>query len=248
MAKRGLVVLWFVCLVLLISIISAQNISVDYDSEVFVGQAFSFKINISNFEEDLYDVKIEITANGARVARILNNEQWKSTFYYVIDAISPGQEEEFFLNITEYIGTADILVRLRDPSGSSVSFEGYEITSVEQEIPQENITNQTNLTDNNQTGEPPDEEDENGEENETLLNQTNTIFNNNTEEPPEENQTPPAPVGVLRLNPKVIKSDDVTKNLEKSDYAVYGFIVFCVLLAFLFILKKVKSPKNEFEF
>ena len=245
--KKGVLVL---LVLMFFPMIHAQNITVDYDSEVFVGQAFSFKINISNFEEDLYDVKIEITANGARVARILNNGQWKSTFYYVIDAISPGQEEEFFLNITEYIGTADILVRIRYPGGSSVSFEGYGVTSIEQEIPQENITqpNQTNLTDNNQTGEPPDEEDENGEENETLLNQTNTIFNNNTEEPPEENQTPPAPVGVLRLNPKVIKSDDVTKNLEKSDYAVYGFIVFCVLLAFLFILKKVKSPKNEFEF
>ena len=224
--------------------ISAQNITVDYNSEVFVGQVFSFKLNLSNFEEDVYDVKIDITANDARIANILNNDQWKSTFYYILDAISPDQEKEFSLNITEYIGNANILIRIRDSSGSSVSFEGYEITCISQDIEQETITqpNQTNLTYNNQTEEPSEEKD--NEENSTIINQTKIIAP--TSAKPVENQTPSAPTGILRLNPKVIKSDDVTRNLEKSDYAVHGFIIFCILLAFLFALKNIKTSKNEF--
>ena len=44
---------------------------------------------------------------------------------------------------------------------------------------------------------------------------------------------------------KDIKSDNNLK-LEKSDYAIYGFIVFCILLAFLFVIRKRRYNKNEF--
>jgi hypothetical protein len=44
-----------------------------------------------------------------------------------------------------------------------------------------------------------------------------------------------------------IKSKNDTQDLNKSNYAVYGFVIFCVLLCFLFILKKFKVRKTEFE-
>ena len=44
---------------------------------------------------------------------------------------------------------------------------------------------------------------------------------------------------------KDIKSDNNLK-LNKNDYAIYGFIVFCILLAFLFIIKKKRYNENEF--
>lgn len=44
---------------------------------------------------------------------------------------------------------------------------------------------------------------------------------------------------------KDIKSDNNLK-LNKNDYAIYGFIVFCILLAFLFIIKKRRYNENEF--
>ena len=44
---------------------------------------------------------------------------------------------------------------------------------------------------------------------------------------------------------KDIKSDDNLK-LNKNDYAMYGFIVFCILLVFLFLIRKKKYSKNEF--
>jgi len=44
----------------------------------------------------------------------------------------------------------------------------------------------------------------------------------------------------LNSQTKDIKTDDPKKKLDKSDWATYGFIGFCVLLGFLFILKKRK--------
>lgn len=44
---------------------------------------------------------------------------------------------------------------------------------------------------------------------------------------------------------KDIKSDNNLK-LNKNDYAIYGFIVFCILLAFLFVIRKRRYNKNEF--
>jgi len=45
---------------------------------------------------------------------------------------------------------------------------------------------------------------------------------------------------------KDIKSEDDKKILDKSSYAKYGFIGFCVLLGFLFILKK-RKVRSEFD-
>jgi len=50
----------------------------------------------------------------------------------------------------------------------------------------------------------------------------------------------------IELNPKNIKTENGSENLEKDKYSKYGIIFFCVLLCFLFILKKRKFRKNEF--
>jgi hypothetical protein len=46
------------------------------------------------------------------------------------------------------------------------------------------------------------------------------------------------------LNPKVIKTDNSKENLNKN-YALYGFVAFCVLMVVLFIIKRNRY-KNEF--
>jgi len=45
--------------------------------------------------------------------------------------------------------------------------------------------------------------------------------------------------------PKDIKTENDDKILDKSNWAKYGFIGFCVLLAFLFILKKPKIQEID---
>jgi len=50
----------------------------------------------------------------------------------------------------------------------------------------------------------------------------------------------------IKLEPKDIKSKSNSENLSKNNYAMYGFVIFCILLGFLFILKKNNFNKNEF--
>ena len=78
----------------------------------------------------------------------------------------------------------------------------------------------------------PEEEIEKEEQsdpiNESLLKKTESI----------ELQT-------INLNPQVIKTDENKEKVSKG-YAVYGFVVFCIFIAILFIIKNRKY-KNEFE-
>ena len=56
---------------------------------------------------------------------------------------------------------------------------------------------------------------------------------------------------VIKLNPQIIKSEENKENSDNekisgNNYAVYGFVVFCLLLGFLFMIKKNRFNKNEF--
>ncbi len=61
----------------------------------------------------------------------------------------------------------------------------------------------------------------------------------------ETNKSKNIELDVIKLNTKNIKTGNNNKNLDKTDYAKYGFAIFCALLGFLFILKKRKY-KTEF--
>ena len=50
---------------------------------------------------------------------------------------------------------------------------------------------------------------------------------------------------VIKLESKDIKSESDNENLDKNNYAIYGFIGFCVLLGFLFVLKKRKRSEID---
>lgn len=59
-------------------------------------------------------------------------------------------------------------------------------------------------------------------------------------------ETTPIELETISLNPKVIKSEDDMENLNKNNYAIYGFVFFSVLMAVLFIVRKNRYKKNEF--
>ncbi len=64
----------------------------------------------------------------------------------------------------------------------------------------------------------------------------------------EENieQTQTTTPQVIQLNtPKDIKSEDNIEGLDKADYAKYGFIVFCILIGVLLILRNKKRQKYK---
>ena len=69
---------------------------------------------------------------------------------------------------------------------------------------------------------------------------------NNEDKKTEEVKDIKIKAEVIKLIPKDIKTDENTESSNKNIYAIYGFVFFCILLAFLFLLRK-KKFKNEFD-
>src|SRR3989338_2113034 len=96
------------------------------------------------------------------------------------------------------------------------------------------------------------EEDEKEELDKKNKSSTNSSINDETESTIEEpttnnlssNQEVEKETIVLnQLNPKVIKTEN-TNNVLKKNVALWGFVVFCVFIAVLFIIKR-KRYKSE---
>ena len=114
--------------------ISNPSIGTNYPEKVALNQEFIFKIKLINFDEDIYDVKIDILYNGNRISEILNENVWKSTSYYVNDIISPNKEKEFLVKITKEFESAEITIKIKDSSDKTRIFSGYLISKSNETI------------------------------------------------------------------------------------------------------------------
>ncbi len=222
-----------------ISFIAAGEIDLNYDGEVEVGEEFVLELSISNFSEGIYDVKIDILADGNRIAKILNDGQWKSTYYYVLNAIENNDTQEFSLRIDEYIGEAEIEIRIRDDFGSSELFTGYSIQIVETEEIEEPLENETG-----QTNEIEEELEEFPEEDEFITEQVeenlSEKFNGKFETIVLNSNT------IKESETKTIKTENEKQGISSEQYAYYGLAGFCLVLAFLYVIKNKRRDKNEF--
>ena len=74
---------------------------------------------------------------------------------------------------------------------------------------------------------------------------------NSIKEVNEDNVQKEPELEIIKLNTKNIKTENDKKEqpekTDKSNYATYSFVFFCVLLGFLFAIKKIKFRKNEFD-
>jgi competence ComEA-like helix-hairpin-helix protein len=83
--------------------------------------------------------------------------------------------------------------------------------------------------------------------NKTITSKEETqIIENIVEETPKITGEEIKTILLNPLNPKDIKSETDKKQLDKNKLPIYGLIVFCILLVFLFVFKKRKE-KNEFK-
>lgn len=119
-----------------IQIISEEKIpeiKVDYTKSVLLDEEFIFKIKLINFPDGKYDIKIEIFDDDVRVARILNNEIWKSTAFYIEDIIKNNEEKEFYLKIISDFEDARIEIKIKDSKEKVKIFDGYKISKEDSE-------------------------------------------------------------------------------------------------------------------
>jgi len=120
--------------------------------------------------------------------------------------------------------------------------QGLACVEEEEQINQDN-ENINETTENIVTEESKEEENKIKEE----TNEEEIYLELNYNEETKEVEEKETELETINLNPKDIKTEDNKKNLRKGNYALYGFVSFCILLGFLFILNKRKINKNEFD-
>ena len=89
------------------------------------------------------------------------------------------------------------------------------------------------------------EEEESEEEDEINATSINGASEDNEINGEKEKSEQSKERETIVLNPQVIKSENDNENLDKNNYAVYGFVFFCILIGILFMIKNRKY-KNEF--
>ena len=234
------VILFLFLFLILISFISAQNISLGYPEKVELEKEFKITLSLTDFSQDNYDVKMDMISNGKRIAELLNNGEWRSTYYYFLGGINENEEKDFALKIVQEFETAQLTIRLRNSEGIIYTFEGYEI-KFEQTIEEEKK-------------KIPKEQEEQieeiiGQENEESSSQEN--FNLIIQEPFSKKIGLENPETII-LTSKAIEQEteqvlNENKDLKNKNNSKYYILAFCVLLAVLFLIKaKNKKVKTEF--
>lgn len=231
-------VLFLISLLLINGVLAERTIDLDYPQEVSVGQKFNVDIMLNNFDEGVYDVKIDILGSGNRISKIWNGDSWKSTFNYLNNVIDLNEQkqESFKLKIDkEYEGEAEIQIKLKDSKNKSYSFTGYNI----------GIIGGKENTDNEEDFKKPDEEIKEKNKEEKTTEKTNT--NLDYEKIDEDNLPKQTVIAeVIKLNSqKNLQSESIksensmvyeSKNELIKKFSIYGFamllVMLCILLAF----------------
>lgn len=235
---------WCLEVVILIAIFSIsvnaenENIVFSYPSAANYGETFSVDLKLINFSIDSYDVKIDLlNSSNSRIAKILNNGEWKSTYYYINQAINNSitNQSLFSLNITSiYNGAAIINITLK--SGKSWKFGPYNLdvvynskTDDREDITQATAAEQDTAQDTETETRQDTEIGSIGiAENPENLTINNEIVKSNYNEE------------IIELNKKDIKSPDNWKsNIQYiKEYSMFGFALVCILIIVVLVIKR----------
>lgn len=146
-------------------------------------EGIEVKIEILNFENTLYDVKVAIEADGdLYFSEIYNNEEgWKSAFNYLKTMQGPSEEKTFRLRIKDgkdYEGTGKIVAKIRK-DGSIVKEEesAIEILKKEESGNDENDDEGSNDEEGGGDDNEGDEEEKDPIEFEIVITGAETIWN-----------------------------------------------------------------------
>lgn len=97
-------------IIVLISFVSGLDIELDCPSSVFAGEEFSCSVEVSGGEAR-YDLKVEVDEERDSVLDIMDEGEWKSSYYYLNDFVK--RDAEVVLKFGE-AGRYDFVVKLRD--------------------------------------------------------------------------------------------------------------------------------------
>jgi len=240
--------IFILVIVININIVSCKNISVNYPEEVDVKEEFNFEIELIDFSDDNYDIKIDVNENN-RIAQIWNGDKWQSTFKYVKSAIDSGDTNAILkLKIfKDYEGEADIVIKIRKNSENSYdTFSGYKIEVKPFEEDEAEETKEDGRDEEEETEK--DEEDKEDLYEKDEEDKEEIIY----EETSLKEKDKPEVIYLNQKSPQNLKTDD-ENNLEDKDdrnqkifgkminYSIYFFILLLIVVIYL----KVKQRKKE---
>ncbi|MBD3247104.1 hypothetical protein GF378_00605 [Candidatus Pacearchaeota archaeon] len=245
-----------------INFVYCKEIQVDYPNPINLSEEFSFNLRLIDFEQDVYDVKIDILDknNSERIAKILNNGEWKSTYYYIPKAInlSNSNEDTFFLKTIREFKKARIEIKIRDSKGKVNNFFNYNLEM-------DNETGNGGGDDGGGDDGGEDEEDYNNDKENESENDSNEYDNDESAQTDsvyykipssnsleEKQNLSKTPLTTNKITAPVIKikredeKEDAKSIKTVSDYALYGLGIFSILIILLMLIKFKIKNKNEF--
>lgn len=145
MKKIGIIIILIFCLILINNISAEESINLEYIDPVEPMQEFDLIINFNDFPKSSYDLKIEIKEGNTNIAEKYWEGEWKSTYYWIYDAIDTNNAESLIISMRiedGYIGDYEIIVKIKD--GIEREFSGNFITVreiIEEEVDEEEESN-----------------------------------------------------------------------------------------------------------
>ena len=211
--------------------------------EIINTKKFDIDVDGFNLDDEKYDVKIWIENDDDVIISEIYDEnddsddeedRWQSGLYYVNDILSgegdDSDKAELRLkeDYDDFIGDANIFIKIRDEDGDIIFEEDKSIDILE-----------------NEDEEP--EEDENSEDDETALMERAMALR---KEMSEQNSSVTGQV--IRLGSKINDGDKKTEDIKSKNsiiyesstekikkYSVFGFAFLCMMLSVLLIKEKL---------
>ena len=215
-------------LVLLGNFSLAKELDVNYPDKVNIGEEFEAEIKLIDFAEGNYDLKFDILGSGNRIGQIYD-EKWQSTYYFMEDVFEDNEVKIKLKIDKEFEGDANIIIKVRDSSGTSISFGDYEIEVVATELKEDEQKETNNNEPKEESVKEESVKEDNVSKSEVISEQKVALLSNNE---------------VIDLSPQNIKNDSgneiifKSKNDNVKEYAIYGFAIFCVLIIILMLIEK----------
>ncbi len=122
---------------LILHLATAQEININSPDEVIYKDEFEINLELINFTEDIYDVKIDILNESKHIARVFWKDKWQSSTYWMEKAfnLTESNNKNFQMKITEkYNGENKIIVKLRNSTNSWQFEKSISIKYEEDEI------------------------------------------------------------------------------------------------------------------
>jgi len=114
---------YIVLVLLMVGFVSAVDVDFDCPDEIFVGEEFECVLEVFD-GNGVYDVKIDLDGERNSVLEVWNDGKWKTGYYYLLEFIKDGDEEEVRLRVSE-VGKYDGVLKLRQ--GDNREFFDIEI-------------------------------------------------------------------------------------------------------------------------